>query len=65
VTVVGVNVGNVYGNLNDGVVLKINLFVVKGEIKFYLRNGNEVWVHLELKITFDGHYEGDYKILTL
>jgi hypothetical protein len=65
VTVAGINVGAIYGNLKDGVVLKVDLFVVKGQIKFYLKNGNEVWVNLDLKITFDGSYSGDYKILTI
>lgn len=61
---VGINLGNIYGNLKDGVGLKVDLFVVSGEIKFYLKNGNELWVHLDLKVKFDGHYEGDYKILS-
>lgn len=65
VTVVGINVGALYGNLKDSVELKIDLFVVNGEIQFYLKNGNEIWIHLDLKVKFDGHYEGDYKILSI
>ncbi len=65
VTVVGVNVGNVYGNLKEGIVLKIDLFVVKGEIRFYLKNGNEVWIGLDIKVTFDGSFSGDYKIISI
>ncbi|KAK3934644.1 hypothetical protein QBC46DRAFT_426506 [Diplogelasinospora grovesii] len=65
VTVAGINVGAIYGNLKDGVILKINLLVVKGQIKLYLKNGNEVWINLSLKITFDGSYSGDYKIVTI
>jgi hypothetical protein len=65
ISIAGINVGNIYGNLNDGVVLKVNLLVASGEIRFYLKNGNEVWVHLDVKIVFDGNYEGDYKIITI
>lgn len=65
VSVVGINVGNIYGNLKDGVGVKINLIAASGEIRFYLKNGNEVWVHLDVKVVFDGHYQGDYKILTI
>ncbi|WQF90320.1 hypothetical protein CDEST_15334 [Colletotrichum destructivum] len=65
ISIVGINVGNIFGNLKDGVGLKINLLAATGEIRFYLKNGNEVWVHLDVKIVFDGHYEGDYKIITI
>ena len=65
VSVAGVNLGDIYGNLQDGVGVKIDLFVAKGEIKFYLKNGNEIWVHVSVQITFDGSYEGDYKIVSI
>ncbi|OBR01992.1 hypothetical protein CH63R_14564 [Colletotrichum higginsianum IMI 349063] len=65
ISIVGINVGNIFGNLKDGVGLKINLLAATGEIRLYLKNGNEVWVHLDVKIVFDGHYEGDYKIITI
>ncbi|OBS23070.1 hypothetical protein FPOA_03633 [Fusarium poae] len=61
-TINQVNAGNIYGNLKDGVNLKINLFTTKGQLRLYLKNGNELWVHPDIKITFDGSYEGDYKI---
>ncbi|KAM0184886.1 hypothetical protein ACHAPI_012331 [Fusarium lateritium] len=64
VSVAGINLGNIFGNLKDGVGIKVNLFIAKGEIRFYLKNGNELWIHLDIKITFDGHYEGDYKIFS-
>ncbi|CAJ0538541.1 Ff.00g066020.m01.CDS01 [Fusarium sp. VM40] len=65
ISIVGINVGNIFGNLKDGVGLKVNLFVAKGEIRIYLKNGNEIWVHLDIKVTFDGSFEGDYKILSI
>ncbi|KAL8699576.1 MAG: hypothetical protein Q9201_005923 [Fulgogasparrea decipioides] len=65
VSVLGISLGTLYGNLQEGVGVDVDLFLAKGEIKFYLKNGNEVWVHLGLQVTFDGSYEGDYKIISL
>jgi hypothetical protein len=62
--VVGINLGTIYGNLKDGVGVKIDIFVAKGSLKFYLKNGNELWIHVDIKVTFDGSFDGDYKIIT-
>ncbi|RBR11222.1 uncharacterized protein FIESC28_09106 [Fusarium coffeatum] len=62
--VCGISVDNIYGNLKDGVVLKANLQTTKGEIRLYLRNGNEVWTHIDTKVVFDGSFEKDCKILS-
>ena len=64
-SIAGVGVGAVYGNLKDGIRLNLDLFSAKGEIVFYLKNGNELWTHLDIKIRFDGNFAGDYKILTI
>ena len=64
VSIAGINIGNVYGSLKDGIGIKIDLFIAKGEIRFYLKNGNELWVHVDIKITFDGSFDGDYKIFS-
>ncbi|KAL9598566.1 MAG: hypothetical protein Q9219_004397 [cf. Caloplaca sp. 3 TL-2023] len=64
VSIIGISLGNFYGSLQDGVGIDVGLFVVKGSIKFYLKNGNELWVYLGLNVTFDGNYEGDYKIMS-
>ncbi|CAI6079882.1 unnamed protein product [Clonostachys chloroleuca] len=65
VSILGINIGNIFGNLKDGVGVKVDLFLAKGSIKIYLKNGNEVWVHLDVKVKFDGSFDGDYKILTI
>jgi hypothetical protein len=62
--VVGISLGTIYGNLKDGVGVKIDIFVAKGSLKFYLKNGNELWIHVDIKVTFDGSFDGDYKIIT-
>lgn len=63
-TVGGVQAGVLTGSLKDGVGSKIDMFVSKGQTKYYLKNGNELWAYLDIKITFDGSFEGDYKILS-
>ena len=64
-SIAGVNVGTVYGNLIDGVALNLDLFSAKGEIRFYLKNGNEIWTHVDIQIRFDGNFAGDYKIIVV
>ncbi|VUC28272.1 unnamed protein product [Clonostachys rosea] len=65
VSILGINIGNIFGNLKDGVGIKVDLFLAKGSIKIYLKNGNEVWVHLDVSVKFDGTFQGDYKIITI
>ncbi|EAW16212.1 uncharacterized protein NFIA_055610 [Aspergillus fischeri NRRL 181] len=65
VAVIGINIGTLTGNLQDGITLKVNLIAVKGELRFYLKNGNEVWLHVDLKVLFDGDYNDDVKIISL
>ncbi|KAB8234763.1 hypothetical protein ETB97_004013 [Aspergillus alliaceus] len=65
VEVFGAHILNLYGNLKDGVVGKINLFLAKGEIRLYLKNRNEVWLHYDVSVKFDGHFKDDIKLLTI
>jgi hypothetical protein len=84
VEVFGAHIFNLFGNLKDGIVAKIDLFLAKGEIRLYLKNGNgtvisflslylfnlliystEVWLHYDVKVTFDGHFQGDVRLLTI
>ncbi|KAK7178175.1 hypothetical protein PSPO01_15778 [Paraphaeosphaeria sporulosa] len=64
VNIAGISVGTFVGNLKDGVSVNVNLFVATGELKFYLKNGNELWIHYSIKIRFDGSFEGDKEILS-
>ena len=65
VSVVGISLGQLYGHLQDGVAVDVDLFAAKGSIRFYLRNGHELWVNLNLNITFDGSYDGDYLVVSI
>ncbi|CAI6095269.1 unnamed protein product [Clonostachys chloroleuca] len=65
VEVFGAHIFNLFGNLKDGIVGRIDLFLAKGEIRLYLKNGNEVWLHYDVKVAFDGHFKDDVRLLTL
>jgi hypothetical protein len=38
VYVLGVNLGQFYGNLTEGLVIKLKMFIIQGEIKFYFQD---------------------------
>jgi hypothetical protein len=61
---VGISLGTIYGNLKDGVGVNVDLWVASGSLRFYLKNGNELWIHVDIKISFDGSFSGDYKIIS-
>lgn len=63
-SVLGIKLGSFYGNLKDGLAINIDLFLVKGSIKFYLKNGNELWVRVDVEVRFDGGFHEDAKILS-
>jgi hypothetical protein len=65
ITILGISLGVFHGDLKKGLGIKVNLVAVSGEAKFYLRNGNEVWVWLELKVIFDGTYNTEAKLITI
>jgi hypothetical protein len=60
--------GTFYGNLKEGLVIEFHLFVAKGWIRFYLKDGadgkKELWVAYHVKVLFDGTFDGDEKILS-
>jgi hypothetical protein len=65
VSVLGISLGTLTGSLKTGISVQVNLIAVKGEIRFYLNNTNELWVHFDLSVIFDGNYTDDVKIITL
>ncbi|KAJ5506827.1 hypothetical protein LT330_007836 [Penicillium expansum] len=65
VSVLGISLGTLSGSLKTGISVTVNLIAVKGEVRFYLKNSNELWVHLDLSVVFDGHYVDDVKIITV
>lgn len=61
ISILGIKLGSFYGNLKDGVVVNVNLFVASGKVTLYLK-GKEIWVSVDLKLAFDGEYKKDVKI---
>jgi hypothetical protein len=48
-----VSLGQFYGNLTEGLVIKLNLFIIQGEIKLYLQGsakGKEVWIKVKVNV---------------
>jgi hypothetical protein len=63
--VLGIRIGNFYGNVGQGLVINVDIFLAKGKIRFYLKDDKEVWVEIRLNVTFDGSYNTDVKLLTI
>jgi hypothetical protein len=64
VSVANINLGVFYGNLKDGVKVNMNLDGSKGNVRFYLKYGNEVWTGVDVS-GFHSHLERDLKLMTL
>lgn len=62
--VAGIKIGTFYGSLKKGLVIRVNLFIAKGEIKFYLKNGKEIWVYVSLSV-LGKKWSTDQKIYTI
>ncbi|EJP61944.1 uncharacterized protein BBA_09100 [Beauveria bassiana ARSEF 2860] len=62
VSVLGISIGPIHGDLKDRVVINVDFFLAKGNINLYLKNENEFWVHLDISVKFDGSFTGDYRI---
>lgn len=65
VSILGIALGDtIEGNLKDGVKVDFNLFAAIGGLKYYIKNGNEVWINVDVKVKFDGSFSGDYKLIS-
>lgn len=53
------------GNLNKGVSVGIDAFAVKGTVTFFLRNGKELWIKLELSSPFFSTISQEFKIFVI
>ncbi|KAH7345794.1 hypothetical protein BKA66DRAFT_478798 [Pyrenochaeta sp. MPI-SDFR-AT-0127] len=63
--VFGIRIGNFYGNVKQGLVINVDIFLAKGKIKFYLKNNKEVWVEIGLNVRFDGSYNTNVRLFTV
>ena len=64
ISVLGISIGSYDFTLADGLTININLFLVKGLLKFYVKDKKELWMHYELSVRFDGTWNGDVKIIS-
>ena len=44
--------------------IQVKLTSAHGGLKYYLKNGNEVWTNVDLRVLWDGHFDKDAKILS-
>jgi hypothetical protein len=68
VYVLGVNLDQFYGNLTEGLIVKLNLFIIQGEIKLYLQDVKEVkevWIKVNANVLGIGLTNLDQKVIAL
>jgi hypothetical protein len=63
--ILGISLGSFTGNLKDGLVIKVDLVALEGEVRFFIKNGNQVWVGPKLSVVFDGKYETEAKLVSI
>ncbi|CAJ2508797.1 Uu.00g138230.m01.CDS01 [Anthostomella pinea] len=65
--VIGISLGQVSGNLNDGIKFKVDLIAASGEVDLYLEGSSpkEVWVGWEVKVLFGDVLKDSRKIMDI
>jgi hypothetical protein len=63
--VLGITIGSFGGNLKDGLGISVNLIAIKGKIRLYLKNGNEVWINISLHPLFGPGFDIDKMLFKL
>ncbi|QRV73254.1 hypothetical protein RhiJN_01268 [Ceratobasidium sp. AG-Ba] len=53
------------GDLKTGIETGINVFVAEGRARLYLKDGNQIWLSLELSSKFFPTIKGEYKLITI
>jgi hypothetical protein len=64
VSVLGINLGTISGDLKQGIIIKVDIILASGSLKFYLKNGNQLWVRVDIDVRFDGSFNEDFKIIS-
>ncbi|KAE8420293.1 hypothetical protein BDV36DRAFT_293426 [Aspergillus pseudocaelatus] len=57
--------GTIQGDLRDGLSVRFDLSSSRGQLRFFLKNGNEVWIDLNMQIQFGGYFERQWKFLSI
>ncbi|KAE8379343.1 hypothetical protein BDV26DRAFT_291366 [Aspergillus bertholletiae] len=61
-SIMGISLGNLEGNMKDGIRVKFALSKANGALVYYLKNGNEIWARLDIDVVFNGSYHDDFKL---
>ncbi|KAI1657176.1 hypothetical protein F4813DRAFT_396430 [Daldinia decipiens] len=61
-SVLGISIGAADFDLEKGFEIGVDLSVISGKIRFYGKNGSELWMRYELKALFQT-WEDDVKII--
>lgn len=64
-TTEGIVLGSFYGLITEGISVQVKTENVNGDVRLYLKNGNEVWHGVELTSTSPKQtIQGDYKVFS-
>ncbi|OOQ85987.1 hypothetical protein PEBR_23399 [Penicillium brasilianum] len=63
VSINGVKVGPVSGYIHHGFEVDFRLLKAMGKVRIFLKHGNEFWIGLDMEVTPQGHFKGDYLIM--
>ncbi|MCJ1483591.1 hypothetical protein MMC06_003759 [Schaereria dolodes] len=63
ITTLGITLGDYFDDLKENVTVNVALAQATGLIVFYLKNGNEVCVQTDVKVTFNSSYTQDSKLV--
>ena len=64
VSVLGIQLGNYEADItNAGLDIKIDLSEGKGALKFYRKTKRELWLILNLRVSFDGTFSKDARLI--
>ncbi|GAD95696.1 conserved hypothetical protein [Paecilomyces variotii No. 5] len=55
--------GNFFGNVRDNLVIEGNTYLWRGNIKFYVKNGHELWIEYDIASPYMNKSEGNKQIL--
>jgi|SRR5437016_11383202 len=64
ISILGVDIGCVKGNLKDGIYINVSSFIAHGHLRIYLKD-TCVRLEYDLSITFDGSPSGDVQLFCL
>ena len=65
IQLMGIQFGEFYGTLREGLRIEIEVSAVSGTLQFYLENGNEAWINQDFAVRFGGAFSSSEKLLNV